>query len=102
MPNICYDMIRLLMYDIARDRTRVKLATQLEALGLERIQYSVFLGKVRVDDLQACLDQFAPLLEEDDRIFVLPLEKEQTQRMQMIGAAADLPYILGEQVVLFF
>ena len=40
------DMICMVMYDIENNKVRKRIADYLQAKGLQRIQYSVFLGQV--------------------------------------------------------
>jgi CRISPR-associated endonuclease Cas2 len=37
-------LYKLIFYDIENDKTRTSLAKKLEEMGLERLQYSVFIG----------------------------------------------------------
>ena len=44
-------MIIWILYDIASDKARTKVAKHCKQAGLHRVQYSVFLGKLEFNDL---------------------------------------------------
>ena len=68
--NYCY-----IFYDIPDDRLRTKVADVLKDFGLERIQKSVFFGRLsrnRVEELCLVLDDLIGDKEADVRIIFVP------------------------------
>lgn len=78
-------MIYLVAYDIEQDKVRKKLATRLLAIGLERMQKSVYLGTARKKSLDKLLAQFRDKIGPADKIYALPITREQLGRMQAEG-----------------
>lgn len=87
--------LRLIFYDIADDRLRTRLAKRLEAVGLQRLQYSVFVGRIRAQTLRRVLWRFRKALAEEDRLYVLPLTETQLSQMQMHGQPAELGPVIA-------
>lgn len=90
-------MIRLLVYDISHNRTRTRLARELEAIGMMRIQKSVFLGNPRRKVLEALLKQSREALEEGDRLYCIPVTEGQLADLLNQGFTEDLDLILGRK-----
>lgn len=88
-------LIRLIAYDIEKDKLRRKLAERLEQIGFTRVQKSVFLGSVRQQVLQQFLSQYEPQLAEDDRLLVVPLTDTQVDAMYRIGLNENLDLMLN-------
>ena len=68
--NYCY-----VFYDIPDDRLRYKVANKLKDYGLERLQKSVFFGKLswnRAEELKMVLDDLIGDEEADVRIAFIP------------------------------
>ena len=93
-------MLYLTIYDIARDKTRTKFAKSLEAIGLYRIQKSVFAGKVKAKHLKPLINAYFEKLEEGDRLYVLSLEDRQLEQMISYGFEENLDLILNRLSVL--
>ena len=102
-------MIYLVAYDISDNRLRTKIANKLIAYGLYRVQYSVFMGTMRLglkDKLQAWLNQKinTPANAKDtQKIIILPLLEGQLERLVSIGEfSLSLDEIKGEMNTLYF
>jgi len=68
--NYCY-----IFYDVPDDRLRTRIADVLKDYGLERIQKSVFFGRLsrnRVEELCLVLDDLIGEKEADVRIVFVP------------------------------
>lgn len=68
-------MFFYVFYDVPDDRLRTKIADVLKDYGLERIQKSVFFGKLsrnRVEELAMVLDDLIGDEEADVRIIFVP------------------------------
>lgn len=87
-------MNTLVSYDIENDRLRTKFSNQLQSLGLIRVQYSVFMGKLS-DSINRKLEQTISKLtkeerwNENDAILLLPLHDYTKTRMQTWGQLPD-------------
>ena len=70
-------MLTWVVYDIANDRTRTRIARRCLDFGLYRVQKSVFLGDVepnRLDEIE--LFSKEELDEDNDSVYIFPLCKE--------------------------
>lgn len=70
MPYICY-----VFYDVPDDRLRYRIADMLMNYGLERLQKSVFVGKLtynKAEELAMILDDLIGREEADVRIIFVP------------------------------
>lgn len=80
----------LVSYDIQHDNLRIKLAKKLTALGLIRVQYSVFMGNVP-ERIKNQLSQFLLRTTSEknwggeDALLMIPLHEYSKERMQTWG-----------------
>jgi CRISPR-associated protein Cas2 len=88
-------MLYLAAYDISKARARKRIADRLLAIGMERIQKSVYLGKVRSKSLNKVLRQAARLMGPEDRLYVVPLSQDQLRRIRTQGPVPDLDLAAG-------
>ncbi|MEX0569304.1 CRISPR-associated endonuclease Cas2 [bacterium] len=70
----------LVIYDITDDSLRNKVSDTLEDYGLERIQYSAFIGRLKrhrlgslVEDLKTILNSKKATIDEKRNIQIFPL-----------------------------
>ncbi len=91
------------LYDIQKNKIRTKVSKICKQLGLERVQYSAFLGplpKNRIDELalqcQSLID------EETDRVYIFPFCDRDFDNIRVIGIGFDKDYIKGETLQAFF
>lgn len=67
----------LVMYDIEDDRVRYRISEACLDFGLERIQFSVFRGKLNRNKREELLMRLTNLLgEEQGKILIQPLCEE--------------------------
>nr|2IVY_A Chain A, HYPOTHETICAL PROTEIN SSO1404 [Saccharolobus solfataricus P2] len=85
-------MLYLIFYDITDDNLRNRVAEFLKKKGLDRIQYSVFMGDLnssRLKDVEAGLKIIGnrKKLQEDERFFILivPITENQFRERIVIG-----------------
>lgn len=99
-------MIRMVCYDIGIDKARTKLAALLEYQGYERVQYSVFIGRIsseRWEKSWKTLEEFHKNhCVETDNIYVHVIERDHFEKMAILGKDLDKSWILHEQNVFFF
>jgi len=92
-----------LIYDIAENKPRSKIAKACKQAGLIRVQKSVFLGKLesnRFDELaETCRDLMD---EETDSVYVFPFCQEDFRRIRVLGQGFDKKLVNDEMLAKFF
>jgi len=92
----------LILYDIPLDKTRTKVANKLQEYGLERIQYSVFIGKIKVHNYKALSKKLEDLInKETDKIYLLEPGLNNLLNTKMLGIFTDIKSILEPPQTLF-
>lgn len=96
----------IVCYDIESDRLRKKFHDKLQALGLERVQYSVFLGPLTEDILSRIKDYGDMLMEksesEQDSIIMLKVLAKDIEKMTILGEREfDVKSLAGTRNTLF-
>jgi CRISPR-associated endonuclease Cas2 len=98
----------LVMYDITHPKTLQKINTMLKQWGLERINYSVWLGwanPLKQAELKEKLKTMLKAPETKGSLFyVLPVGKREMLKMRNINGRKpkELGYWLGNQATIFF
>lgn len=97
-------MLYLIAYDLEDDPTRTRLASKLLAMGLERIQYSVFVGPLADSDYQQ-LHQWTNELFKScptrHSLLIVPMHHDMRQSLLHIGSESlDWEYLAGEKLTL--
>jgi CRISPR-associated protein Cas2 len=92
-----------IVYDIVEDGVRNKVAKKCKKFGLQRVQKSVFLGKLennRFDELgEICRD----LIDEDtDSVYLFPFCQEDFRRINVLGQGFDRKLVNDEILAKFF
>ena len=91
------------IYDISDDRVRNKIAKECKKYGLERVQKSVFLGKLqanRFDELaEICLDL---INEDEDSVYLFPFCQDDFRRIKVLGQGFDRELVNEEILARFF
>jgi CRISPR-associated protein Cas2 len=92
-----------IIYDIVDDKIRSRVAKACKQYGLERVQKSAFLGKLktnRFDELEEkCLDL---INEDDDSVYLFPFCQDDFKRIKVLGQGFDKKMINEEIVSKFF
>jgi len=93
-------MIRLICYDLEDNKLRTKLAKLLDARGMERIQYSVFAGKLDERRWKNCWHSVEHLLKDKmqpgDKTYYLEISEQAFCKMTCLGQQLDTAYIAGK------
>jgi CRISPR-associated protein Cas2 len=84
-------------YDVRLDRDRYRLATLLEQHA-NRVQFSVFEGRMTRDQALSLAEQAAALIDPDDSLRVYCLTAEALQNSLAIGVGP--PFEAGDFVLL--
>jgi CRISPR-associated protein Cas2 len=92
----------LICYDITDDRLRGRVAKSLLAVGLTRLQYSVFGGDMQKNDYLAweieAQKDFTNFASPSDSILVFDLTEAQVRDCKVIGHdALNRAELTGEQ-----
>ncbi len=98
-------MIYLISYDIKSDKIRLKIAKKLLEYGLERIQFSVFLGMVKDSLLPTFKNQLKEIFKKadltSDKLLMIPMTRNQLKKYATFeGNVPDFDYLCGDVLVL--
>ncbi len=95
----------MVYYDIAESKARTKVHDYLEAQGFERIQYSVFVGRIDIHRWQKVWARLCSIharyCTELDKINSHVIEADHFRKMSILGPSIDTAWILQEVDVLF-
>jgi CRISPR-associated endonuclease Cas2 len=98
-------LLLLISYDITDDKGRTKMAKQLEQLGFERLQFSVFGGNCTSAQWsrwnRVLLHIFEKYKSEGDKLYIFPQSEKLFRQTEMNGQAFDIDWITGRTEVLF-
>jgi CRISPR-associated protein Cas2 len=90
-------MLTWVVYDIAKDRTRVKIAKRCLDFGLTRVQKSVFLGDLPANRVEEILLASRELLNlETDSVYVFPMCREDFEKVRIVGQGFDDKWVASE------
>jgi CRISPR-associated protein Cas2 len=90
-------MLTWVVYDIANDRTRTRIARRCLDFGLYRVQKSVFVGNVPPNRVEEILQFSQELLDlQTDAVYVFPMCREDFDRVRMVGQEFDRRLVAGE------
>ncbi len=95
-------MICWVMYDIKNDKIRSKISKYCVQAGLNRVQFSVFLGKMEPNQKDTLTLQCRQLFNsETDSIYIFPMSKDELKDTVLLGQAFDKRMITNEVKALF-
>jgi CRISPR-associated protein Cas2 len=96
-------MIIWVIYDIAEDKTRNRVAKACKQAGLYRVQKSVFLGTLEATEKDSLELQIGDLIDEDaDSVYLFPMSRDELQDTALLGQAFDKQLVTDEVRALFF
>ena len=90
-------MLTWVVYDIAKDRTRTKIARRCLDFGLYRVQKSVFLGDLepnRVDEILLFSRELMNL--ETDSVYIFPMCRPDFDNVRILGQGFDRKLVADE------
>ena len=86
-----------ILYDIAKDRARNKVAKACKEAGLMRVQKSVFLGPLERNRLDELAMKIEDLINQDvDRVYIFPMCEADFQKVRLQGQAFDRKLVHGD------
>ncbi|MEL6627182.1 MAG: CRISPR-associated endonuclease Cas2 [Bacteroidota bacterium] len=99
-------MVYLIAYDIENNKLRKKISDRLLADGLERVQYSVFMGPLAIGVHQNLVSWLSMKLENSegikDNIIILELSSISNKKISILGEnPLDIESVLGKRHTLF-
>lgn len=98
-------MIFFVMYDITDDKVRTIISKYLLKKGFYRIQKSVFMVKKSKELFHQIYNELKIIQQSyinDDRILILPINKDSLDEMKVIGQSIGLDVILKNKSTIFF
>jgi CRISPR-associated protein Cas2 len=85
------------IYDIAKDRTRTKIAKRCLDFGLYRVQKSVFLGDIEPNRVEEIVLFSTELMNaETDSVYVFPMCREDFDKTRIVGQGFERKLVADE------
>ena len=92
-----------ILYDIAEDNIRNKVAKQCKKYGLIRVQKSAFLGQLETNRFDELAEMCMGLIDEDtDSVYVFPFCQDDFRRVKVLGQGFDRELVNDEILAKFF
>lgn len=91
-----------MIYDIAKNKTRTRIAKVCLNKGLYRVQKSVFLGTLnrnQIDELKIICDE--NIDHEKDSVYIFPMCEDDFKKVKLLGQAFDKELVSDEVKALF-
>ncbi len=91
-------MLTWVVYDITEDKIRNSISEKCLNMGLRRVQYSVFLGDLNNNERDEIAVYAEDIIEEEenDRVYIFPMCREDFERVQLIGQEFDKELVADE------
>lgn len=84
------EQLTWVIYDIAKNKQRTKIAKATLESGLYRVQKSVFLGPINKTRLKELLLRIGDLIDEDqDSVYIFPMCETDFKKTVLLGQAFD-------------
>lgn len=95
-------MYTWIIYDIRKNKIRLKISKLCKQLGLRRVQKSVFLGKAKKSLLKNFKREAHKIINlRTDVLFIVPMSREEFRRMIQLGSGFDKKILKGPKAVVF-
>jgi CRISPR-associated protein Cas2 len=83
-------MLTWVVYDIAKDRTRTRVAKRCLDMGLYRVQKSIFLGDLAANRVEEILLFSREMLDmKTDSVYIFPMCREDFEKVRVVGQGFD-------------
>jgi CRISPR-associated protein Cas2 len=90
-------MLTWVVYDIAKDKTRTKIAKRCLDFGLYRVQKSVYLGELAPNRVEEILLASQELLNlETDSVYVFPMCRPDFNQVRIVGQGFEGKLVADE------
>ena len=87
-------MLTWVVYDIADDKTRTRVARRVLGMGLYRVQKSVYVGDLepnRIDEIEVASKELMD--EETDSVYIFPMCEEDFRKVRLLGRGFDMDLV---------
>ena len=92
-----------IVYDIAENKPRTRVAKACKQFGLQRVQKSVFLGRLENSRFDELCEVCRELIDEaTDSIYLFPFCQEDFRRISVLGQGFDRKLVNDEILAQFF
>lgn len=92
-----------IIYDIVDDKVRTRVAKECKKYGLERVQKSAFLGKLKPSRFDELGEKCLSLINEDvDSLYLFPFCQEDFKKVKVLGQGFDKKLVNEEILAKFF
>jgi len=93
----------VIIYDISEDNLRNQVAETLKDYGLQRIQYSGFMGDLRRDQLNSLLVDLKNSIKDlTENVQIFPMCDSCLKGKQMIGKPKKYTYKEHKDKIIYF
>ena len=90
------------IYDIADDKVRNKVAKLCKNKGLYRVQKSVFLGTLNANQRDSLSLEFESIIDvNEDSVYIFPMDEASFKKVKLLGQAFDKKLVNDEVLALF-
>ena len=92
-----------IVYDIADDKLRTRVAKACKRYGLERVQKSVFLGRLEKNRFDEITEVCRDIIDEDqDSVYIFPFCQEDFRAIKVLGQGFDKKLVNDELLARYF
>lgn len=96
-------MLVWVIYDIIETKTRTKVAKACLSAGIYRVQKSVFLGELNLNQIDQLSLKIERLIDLDkDSVYIFPLCRDDFKKVKLLGQAFDKKMVTDEIRTKFF
>jgi CRISPR-associated protein Cas2 len=90
-------MLTWVLYDIEKDKTRLKVAKCCKKAGIYHVQLSVFLGDLNSTKRKELTAEIEDLIDKEvDRVYIFPMCREDFDVCALLGQAFDRSLVTDE------
>lgn len=83
-------MLTWVVYDITEDKARKKISDACKNYGLERVQWSVFLGHLNSNQKDELALRCKELMDEEkDSVYLFPMCEDDFKKVVLLGESFD-------------
>ncbi len=96
-------MLVWVVYDIINNKVRSKVARACLGTGIYRVQKSVFLGELNLNQIDQLSLRIEELINPDkDSVYIFPLCRDDFKKVKLLGQAFDKKLVTDEIRTKFF
>ncbi len=96
-------MLVWVVYDMPENKPRRKVAKACLNAGIYRVQKSVFLGELNLNQIDELTLKINSLMDEArDSVYIFPMCREDFSKVKLLGQAFNKEYVTDEIRTRFF